>query len=485
MTAPSDRRHPFEELAEQFLERRRRGDAVAVEDFCAAHPGLDADIRRLFPTLLVLEGVGQAPTQASPAAPLPTDSTAALPRSFGEYRLLRVIGRGGMGVVYEAEQSLLGRRVAVKILPPAALDRPGARECFEREARAAAQLHHTHLVPVFAVGVADGVPFYTMQLIQGRGLDVVLRDAGACDWRTSARAVMQAAEALEAQRQVVAIQEKVVADAPDVPAYQDSLGVYHFNLANLLKAAGDQKAAEAAFRRAVEVLGALVEKHPGPSDYRSHLASALMNLGNPLWETGRAAEAQTMYERARDLLEKLTADFPEVPAYRSSLGGTLHNLALLEMARKDYDSARRLLEEAVVHQRDALKAAPGNPEARQFLRNHFAGLANVLLFQRDHAGAGRAAEDLAGVRPANAEDAYAASCFVARCISLASDDPKLSEAQRRQAAQAHADAAMRLLQATVQHGFTDRKRLLAEEYLEPLRERDDFQKLVSGLPAMP
>src|SRR5205085_12335043 len=80
------------------------------------------------------------------------------------------IGRGGMGVVYEAEQVSLGRRVALKVLPyTAALDSKQLQR-FQNEARAAAGLHHPHIVPVYFVGSERGVPYYAMQFIEGQTL---------------------------------------------------------------------------------------------------------------------------------------------------------------------------------------------------------------------------------------------------------------------------------------------------------------------------
>ncbi len=105
-------------------------------------------------------------------------SHAEFPRQWGEYRLLREIGRGGMGVVYEAVQEALGRRVAIKVLPPA-LQHGKHRERFQREARTAARLHHTNIVPLFGVGEHEGVLFLVMQFIDGRGLDVLLREIRA------------------------------------------------------------------------------------------------------------------------------------------------------------------------------------------------------------------------------------------------------------------------------------------------------------------
>src|SRR5438132_1170283 len=97
------------------------------------------------------------------------------PRQVDDFRILRLLGRGGMGVVYEAEQVSLGRHVAVKLLPRTFLADDKMRRRFDREARAAARLHHTNIVPVFGVGEHDGQPFYVMQLIEGRGLDRIIR----------------------------------------------------------------------------------------------------------------------------------------------------------------------------------------------------------------------------------------------------------------------------------------------------------------------
>ena len=95
---------------------------------------------------------------------------------LGDFRVLREAGRGGMGVVYEAEQESLGRRVALKVLAAHAIPDPAQVNRFEREARAAAQLHHTNIVPVFGVGEQDGLHYYVMQFIPGLGLDAVIEE---------------------------------------------------------------------------------------------------------------------------------------------------------------------------------------------------------------------------------------------------------------------------------------------------------------------
>jgi serine/threonine protein kinase len=105
----------------------------------------------------------------------PSGPTPSLTR-LGDFEILREIGRGGMGLVYEARQVSLGRRVALKVLPPAFGLNRGASRRFDREARTAARLHHTNIVPVHAIDEQDGYYFYAMELIEGPSLDRVLAD---------------------------------------------------------------------------------------------------------------------------------------------------------------------------------------------------------------------------------------------------------------------------------------------------------------------
>ena len=103
-------------------------------------------------------------------------AAGAAPGQLGDFRLIREVGRGGMGVVYEAEQISLGRRVALKVLPFAATMDPRQLQRFQNEARAAAVADHTHIVPVHAVGCERGVHFYAMQFIEGQTLAALIAD---------------------------------------------------------------------------------------------------------------------------------------------------------------------------------------------------------------------------------------------------------------------------------------------------------------------
>src|SRR5262245_12353526 len=137
------------ELAEEFLARYRRGERPALKEYIDRHPHLEAEIREVFPAMALMENIAvhDASMAGDATGSEPVVAQRPMPQ-LGDYRIIREVGRGGMGVVYEAEQVSLGRHVALKLLPPHVHD-ADQRERFEREARAAARLHHTNIVPVF------------------------------------------------------------------------------------------------------------------------------------------------------------------------------------------------------------------------------------------------------------------------------------------------------------------------------------------------
>jgi tetratricopeptide (TPR) repeat protein len=190
----------LDRLVEEFNERFRKGERPSIKEYCDRHPELADDLRELLPALAEVEqakdGLVQEVRTATPAAP-------AL-QHLGDFRILREVGQGGMGVVYEAEQISLGRRVALKVLTDRLMRDEKHKRRFEREARAAARLHHTNIVPVFGTGEAEGVPYYVMQFIQGMGLDLVVdelaRMSGGAGVLASAPATPAAECALSAQR---------------------------------------------------------------------------------------------------------------------------------------------------------------------------------------------------------------------------------------------------------------------------------------------
>ena len=164
----------LDRLAEEFIERYRRGERPALRGYTERHPDLAEEIRELFPALVQIEQVegdlrdpGGRKGASSVPEPVPP------PRQIGDFEIIGEVGRGGMGIVYEAQQVSLGRRVALKVLRGTSGD-ASTLERFRREARAAARLHHTNIVPVYEVGHEGEIFYYAMQFIEGQGLDLVI-----------------------------------------------------------------------------------------------------------------------------------------------------------------------------------------------------------------------------------------------------------------------------------------------------------------------
>jgi WD40 repeat protein/tRNA A-37 threonylcarbamoyl transferase component Bud32 len=212
------------QVADEFTDRCQRGERPDVEEYARRYPAVAEVLRQVLPVLQLM-GSAEPDRKTQNDAGEPTESNGhgagpalAAETVLGDFRIVREVGRGGMGIVYEARQLSLGRRVALKVLPPvAALD---ARQFqrFRNEARATALLHHSNIVPVFSVGCEGGTHYFAMQFIEGRSLARVIDDlrrlagqgstpasvsppevstASQGFFRTVAHLGVQAAEALE------------------------------------------------------------------------------------------------------------------------------------------------------------------------------------------------------------------------------------------------------------------------------------------------
>jgi serine/threonine protein kinase len=162
------------DLIDQIGHRLQAGESVDVEAVAREHPRYAEQLRRLLPALQVLAEFSHSADSDSASGVVPPPPEEEIPAALGDFRIIREVGRGGMGVVYEAEQLSLKRRVALKVLPFAATMDPRRLQRFHTEAQAAAGLHHTNIVPVYFVGSERGVHFYAMQFIDGRPLNEVI-----------------------------------------------------------------------------------------------------------------------------------------------------------------------------------------------------------------------------------------------------------------------------------------------------------------------
>jgi serine/threonine protein kinase len=162
-------RDPLEVIASDFVEALRKGKTPEIESLAEAHPELAAEIQELFPLLTAMEGWKTYRETTS----YEHRSLDILPGGqFGDFRIIREIGRGGMGVVFEAEELNTWRRVAIKVLP--FLKSDARRALFQREASTASRLWHPHIVPVYSFGEHKGLCYYSMRLVKGVALNWVI-----------------------------------------------------------------------------------------------------------------------------------------------------------------------------------------------------------------------------------------------------------------------------------------------------------------------
>ena len=161
-----------EKIVVEYQTRRENGERPDIEEYCNLHPQLAEELRQIVRTMKMAEFSVQSGETHLPVQ----DEADPLPKTIGEYRILREIGRGGMGQVYEAEHLTLDRRVALKVLYSDHSRNEFAIQRFHREARAIASLHHTSIVPLFEVGEDNGKFFLAMQLIDGKNLAQVISE---------------------------------------------------------------------------------------------------------------------------------------------------------------------------------------------------------------------------------------------------------------------------------------------------------------------
>ncbi len=341
MADPNTERDPLEVLATEFIEKLRNGEQPSIPEYAANYPELAEDIRTLFPTIVAAECVKASRERSSDGAV--SLGVASLER-LGDFRIIREIGRGGMGVVFEAEQESLSRRVAVKVLPRQALLDPKHLRRFHREARIAANLHHTNIVEVFEVGEQAGFHYYVMQYIHGVGLDTVisrlaktapsrpvtsteteltnvavtqvLGEEDARDphqalrpqyWRSVARIGLQAAEALHYAHS----QGTLHRDIKPANLLLDTAGVVWLTDFGLARTARAENVSLAG-----DVVGTLrymaPERFQGQADHRSDIYS----LGLTLYELLVLQPAYPETDRAH-LIEHITRE-PPPPPHRSN-----------------------------------------------------------------------------------------------------------------------------------------------------------------------
>ncbi len=321
-------RDPVDVLADEFVAQFRQGRRPSISEYIRRNPNQGEAIAELFPAIAMIEQLSLQEDTDRDAAQQSLSFRANPVQRVGDYRIVREIGRGGMGVVYEAEQESLGRRVAVKVLAARAVSSSRQVKRFRRESRAAARLQHSNIVPVFEVGECDGLHYYVMPFIDGRGLDAVVDQLrsrksgehstdGLCDehadaclpsrppaadyYRAVARLGAQAARALQCAH-AHQVLHRDIKPSNLLLDREGTLWIADFGLAKLSDAIG--------LTRTGDVLGTVRYMAPEQLEGRASAASDVYSLGLTLYELSTLRQAFDADDR---LTQRLTQQRPPAP----------------------------------------------------------------------------------------------------------------------------------------------------------------------------
>lgn len=386
-----DREERLDGLIGQYLEQSRLGEAPGVEAFAASHPECREELLELLPGVVSMESLRGA-VQAEAA------TVAQQPEHLGEYRILGEIGRGGMGVVYEAIQDSLGKPVAIKALSPAWAGEEALCRRFEEEARTVAKLRHTHIVEVYGAGRDGDSRYFVMELVDGVGLDRVVGGTGkdpeaaavlaaamqgTKDWNRFVAEIGRQAAAALAYAHSQQVLHRDVKPSNLLLDRQGGIHVSDFGLATALDQEGLERAVSHPQAGTLRYLAP--ERLDGPATPRSDQYS----LGLALYEllAGRPAFPET----SPGELVKRIAEGRVAPLAKA--GGTDPDLALVvgKCLARDPDDRYPSLEEAAEDfgrylQELPVRAKPASPLRRLQLwrRRHplaalFSGVAAALF----------------------------------------------------------------------------------------------------------
>ena len=165
----------LDSLVEDFTKRLRMGEHPPIEEYQQKHPALKDEIEDLLASVAMIESFKTSASITPSPNRRSLDEVSKL-ENIANYEIKKELGRGGMGVVFEAVHESLGRRVAIKVMPTPLVNSEKYIERFKREAKAAAKLHHTNIVGVFEVGEAENYHYYVMDFVDGQGLNEVIKE---------------------------------------------------------------------------------------------------------------------------------------------------------------------------------------------------------------------------------------------------------------------------------------------------------------------
>ncbi len=283
----------------------------------------------------------------------------------------------------------------------------------------------------------------------------------------------------------IAIQEILVQKSPDDIKFQSSLARTYNNAAIVQEAIGQPAAALGSYERAIAIREKLVEQNRDIVESLGNLATTYKNLAVLHSEAKRPAEALRWHEMARPLQHKLAEQDPNNPRYQSDLGATWGDIGR-QLAKLDrFEEAVKAYQQAIQHQRLASDKAPQVPRHRELLSLSYQDLANEQRRLSRPADAAATALELRKLWPKNPTELYNVACEVTRCIPLVGKDKTNLTAEEQAERQKYADQALEVLREAIGSGFKDVEHMKKDTALDSLREREDFNKLITELEKLP
>jgi serine/threonine protein kinase/Flp pilus assembly protein TadD len=251
--------------------------------------------------------------------------------------------------------------------------------------------------------------------------------------------------------QALAIQRKLADDFPTIPEYRQDLAQTLDSSSTMLLVSQRNREAELASGQALELRKKLVDQFPQILEYRYDLARTYNNLGGQLHTVGKQKEAEAALHKALALHEESPPDMSfSPPLSHAALAATLTQLAMIQMDRKDFPEARRLLQRALDHERAALKACPKEPDYREALRLQYRRLILTLKSLKEHGELAQVAEQSVRELPDNLQAYVTAWQALTLCVKLAEEDARLGNAMGKQLAQRYARRASEFLREAIQ-----------------------------------
>ncbi|MFL5241407.1 MAG: protein kinase domain-containing protein [Gemmataceae bacterium] len=292
----------------------------------------------------------------------------------------------------------------------------------------------------------------------------------------------QLPQAVKSFKTAVSIHNVLAEKDPDVADYVNSLVLSYNLLAIVERESGDRPNSVLSLKEALKVQRRAVDSHPDVLSSRRELGLCHHNLGCFLLEDADLPAAEKSLRDALDIRKKLLENHLQVTDFQNEVAITLVKLADVLQEKGKPAEAAELLTEALPHHKVALS---GNPKNIKY-QNHFVQnrlvFGKVSLRQKDHGKAAEVARELAAM-PGPAAN-YDAACMFALCVLIAKDDAGLAELQRNEVGSKYADAAMEQLQAAVKKGFRNAAHMKQDTDLDPIRQREDFKKMLADLEAV-